>query len=346
MAANDARRLSIAACVGPLEHGREVYGQLAAHAAASVEDPKTAWVLGTTANSIGAYDFSIGWLTAASTAFRKQGRLGDLARVLFGRSCAEIETGDWMGALRSSAESIRFGEETRQTVWVAAATILQSILAARCGHFDTAEAHAGQAERLLRSPGTGFWRALLQDARGITALGAGRGAEAYQQLMRIWTPGDPAFNTGLQFYCLADYIEAAVSCNQESTAVAAVVEVERRSGPMAVPWVRMIVSYSKALLAASDRAEKFFQDALGIDAQTWPFRRGQILLAYGEWLRRQRRNMDARAPLRTARDIFDALGASPWSDRARRELRAAGEASRPPDTAHAGCADATGASNC
>jgi DNA-binding NarL/FixJ family response regulator len=37
----------------------------------------------------------------------------------------------------------------------------------------------------------------------------------------------------------------------------------------------------------------------------------------------------ARAPLRTARDILDALGAVPWSDRARRELRAVGETSRP-----------------
>src|SRR5262249_40874082 len=61
----------------------------------------------------------------------------------------------------------------------------------------------------------------------------------------------------------------------------------------------------------------------------WPFRRGSCLLAYGEWLRRQRRSMDARVPLRLARDIFDALGAAPWSERARRELRAAGEASHP-----------------
>lgn len=327
--ADDARRIAILSFVGPLEHGYEVYGRLAAHATATVEDPKVAWILGTSANAVGAYDFSIGWFTAASTAYREQGRLGDLARVLFGRCCAEIETGDWLGALRSSAESIRFGEETRQTVWVAAATILQAMLAARCGHFDTAEAHAAQAERLLRSPGTGFWRAILQDARGITALGAGRGAEAYEHLVRIWTPGDPAFNTGVQFYCLADFVEAAVSCSQESAAAAAVDDIGRRSGPMAVPWVRMILSYSKALLAASDQAEKYFLDALGTDVQGWPFRRGRSLLASGEWLRRQRRIMDARAPLRTARDIFDALGASPWSDRARGELRAAGEASRP-----------------
>jgi DNA-binding NarL/FixJ family response regulator len=37
---------------------------------------------------------------------------------------------------------------------------------------------------------------------------------------------------------------------------------------------------------------------------------------------------ESRAPLRAARESFDALGVIPWSDRARRELRASGEASR------------------
>lgn len=326
----DARLIAIASYVEPLAHGCEVNMQLAAHAVAGVADPVMAWILGLAANTVGAYEFAITWLTEASTTFREQGRLGDLARALFSRSCAEIETGDWTGALRSSAESARFGEETRQMVWVAAAMIVQAILAGRRGHFGAAEALAGQAERLLVSPGTNFWRALLQGARGIAALGAGRPAEAYEHLQRISTPGDPAFNTSMQFYCLADYVEAALSCGQEAAAVAAIEDVERRSGPAAVPWVGMILSYSKALLASPDRAENFFQDALGTDVKTWPFRHGCCLLAYGEWLRRQRRVMEARAPLRTARDIFDALGALPWSDRARRELRAAGEGSRPP----------------
>ena len=69
--------------------------------------------------------------------------------------------------------------------------------------------------------------------------------------------------------------------------------------------------YAKALLASPARAEALFQDGLGTIAQNWPFLRGRLLLAYGEWLRRQRRVMDARAPLRTARDILDAPGAVP-----------------------------------
>src|SRR5262249_12682553 len=75
-------------------------------------------------------------------------------------------------------------------------------------------------------------------------------------------------------------------------------------------------------------AEPLFLRGLGPAAKKWPFLRGRLLLAYGGWLRRQRRPADARAPLREARDIFDALGALPWSDRAREELRASGETSR------------------
>jgi DNA-binding CsgD family transcriptional regulator len=327
--ATDARLIAITGYAGPLEHGHEVYVQLAACAATAAEDPAAAWVLGTVANAIGAYEFSAVFFATASTAFREQGRLGYLGRVLFGRSCAETETGDWNGALKNCAESVRLAEETRQTVWAAAATVVQTMLEARRGQFDTAQARANRVEPLLLSPGTSFWRAMLQQARGIIALGEGRPVEAYEYMLRIWTPGDPSFNRGLQFYCLADYVEAAVSCDQMSAAVAAVEEIERRAGAPAVPWVQMILSYCKALLAPPDRAEKFFQDSLGSELQTWPFRRGCCLLAYGAWLRRQRRIMDARTPLRTARDIFDALGAAPWSERARRELRAAGEASRP-----------------
>ncbi len=328
--ATDARLIAITSYVEPLRNGYEVHQRLAAHAAAGFADPVAAWILGLAANTVGAFDFGVSCLTEASGAFREQGRLGDLARVLFARSFAETETGDWMGALRSSAEAIRFGEETGQAVWIAAATIVQARLAAMRGNFDIAETQAAQAERMVQAPGISFWLAMLQNARGIAALGAGRPAEAYEHLQRVHTPGDPAFNTGLHFFSLADYVEAAQSCGQEAGAAAAIAEVEQRSAPMAAPWVRTMLSFGKALLAPPDRAEAFFQEGLGADAQPWPFLRGRLFLAYGEWLRRQRRMMDARAPLRTARDIFDALGAAPWSDRARRELRAAGETSRPP----------------
>ena len=48
-------------------------------------------------------------------------------------------------------------------------------------------------------------------------------------------------------------------------------------------------------------------------------------LAYGQWLRRQRRVAESRSPLRAAQITFDLIGARSWGDQARSELRAAGE---------------------
>jgi DNA-binding NarL/FixJ family response regulator len=49
---------------------------------------------------------------------------------------------------------------------------------------------------------------------------------------------------------------------------------------------------------------------------------------YGEWLRRERRRVDARAQLRIAYDMLDSMGMDAFADRARRELEATGETTR------------------
>jgi DNA-binding CsgD family transcriptional regulator len=328
LAETDPHLIAIYAYVEPLRRGHYVRSKIQGLFEIGNSDPAIARIFGTTANCIGAFDLSVTFLAESNAALRTQGRLGDLARVLFTQGWAEMEVGDWVGAMREAEESVRFGEETKGALWIAGATILKAKLAGMQGNLEQSEAYAAQAERLLLSIGTGFLGVLLQVARGVSAIGAGQHWQAYEHLRRVFAPADSAFHSGIEFFGLADFVEAAVFCGNVDAAHGVIEEVERISAPTPVPWVETMLHYGRALLAAPEDAERFFLQGLGPAAKKWPFLRGRLLLAYGGWLRRQRRPADARAPLREARDIFDALGASPWSDRAREQLRASGEASR------------------
>ena len=51
-------------------------------------------------------------------------------------------------------------------------------------------------------------------------------------------------------------------------------------------------------------------------------------MLYGEWLRRERRRVDARDQLRTAHELCVAMGLEAFAERAARELLATGETAR------------------
>jgi len=93
-------------------------------------------------------------------------------------------------------------------------------------------------------------------------------------------------------------------------------------------WIQTAMRFARAQLADDAEADMMFQEALTADMTLWPFQRGRLRLAHGAWLRRRRRVSESRSPLRSARDTFDSLGAIQWAERARQELRAAGETSR------------------
>jgi hypothetical protein len=85
---------------------------------------------------------------------------------------------------------------------------------------------------------------------------------------------------------------------------------------------------AKPLLAPDDGAEELYRAALDRDLVSWPCYRTRMLLAYGRWVRRQRRAAESRAPLRAATASADALAFDGLAESARQELRASGEASR------------------
>jgi DNA-binding CsgD family transcriptional regulator len=90
-----------------------------------------------------------------------------------------------------------------------------------------------------------------------------------------------------------------------------------------------IEACSRALLSEGEVAERHYGEA--IDRLSHSRRRPELArahLLYGEWLRRQRRRRNARDQLRTAYEMFDAMGMEAFAGRARAELRPTGERAR------------------
>ena len=94
------------------------------------------------------------------------------------------------------------------------------------------------------------------------------------------------------------------------------------------PGLSITARHARLMLSPDGHAEAEFSSALAADLSAWPLARARLLLAHGAWLRRRRRPVAAREPLRAAREAFDALGITGWSARARAELEATGEASQ------------------
>jgi DNA-binding CsgD family transcriptional regulator len=83
---------------------------------------------------------------------------------------------------------------------------------------------------------------------------------------------------------------------------------------------------SRALLSEGHDAEERYAQAVERLGRT-PLRPelARAHLLYGEWLNREGRRGDARRQLRVAYDLFAAMGADAFTDRARRELLTTGE---------------------
>ena len=90
-------------------------------------------------------------------------------------------------------------------------------------------------------------------------------------------------------------------------------------------WAAAAAARCRALLAPDEDFRGAFEVALALhDDLPMPFERARTLLALGERLRRAKQRAEAREPLTAALDAFERLGARPWAERARTELRATG----------------------
>jgi DNA-binding NarL/FixJ family response regulator len=93
-----------------------------------------------------------------------------------------------------------------------------------------------------------------------------------------------------------------------------------------------VAARCRGLVADEGDFEQHFVDALALHPDGEDvLGRARTQLCFGERLRRARRRVEAREQLRSALETFERLGAAPWAERARAELRASGETARKRD---------------
>ncbi|MBF6468347.1 AAA family ATPase [Nocardia beijingensis] len=329
---DDPRLVAVSAYVAPFERGDRVLGHLRALASDTGRDPEVDRFLGSAALQVGAFDLAAHFSAAAAPGFRVEGQLGLLPRALTVQAWSLTRLGDLAAAAPVAAEAAAFARETGQPFMYGLATAVQAEIAALRGDYPRTAALVGEAERIGLACGARPVLATVQLARGLAALGEGRYEDAFADLRRMHDPRDPSHSPALRAYFLAELADAAIRAGQPDALRELLRGLEQAAAATPSPALHIGWRYAHALLS-TDAAETHFTGALAADLTAWPAERGRLHLSYGEWLRRRRRVVESRTHLRTAREIFDAIGFTAWSERARLELRSAGESSpnRDPD---------------
>jgi len=256
---------------------------------------------------------------------RDQVALGALPGLLFVLARDDATTHRFADAAASYDEGIRLAREIGQTTELAMNLAGHAWLAAHQGREEcqqlAAEALSICTEREIHL--VTVWSLF---ALGDYELGRGDPAAALPQYERLV---DVLASNGLKDPDLSPvpelveaYLRLGRSGDAESVAREYVVQAQAKGQPWSL-------ARAARVRGVVDESEEEFEKALGWHAETLDvFERARTQLAYGAWLRRARRRVDARAQLRLAVEAFDELGATGWADQAATELKATGETAR------------------
>ncbi len=265
------------------------------------------------------------FLSRAETKLRQHGRLGLLSQVLNMQVLDNLELGDWDRAVSCAEEAKRLAHETGQPLFDTGSLSLHAMIVALRGDNEQAQSMASEVERAAGSRRLNSLLCCVQLIRGFGLISAGQHTEAYEALCRVFDPADPSFHLADRYHCVMFLAEAAVHAGRVREAREVIAGLEAEAATTPAPTLHRQLSYARPVLADDGEAEDLFTEALRADLIRWPWLRARLELAYGRWLRRQRRVTQARLPLRSAQITFDLIGARSWAEQARSELRAAGE---------------------
>src|ERR1700733_6392658 len=257
---------------------------------------------------------------------RDSGALTLLAVALgFRCTMAEVPAGRFTAAETCLAEARAIAAATGNPGTSGEAGVDEiALLAWRGREAETRQAAAAIAREAADS-GRGGDDIFARYALSILDLGLGNYRGAMSCALTVVTDDAPFIAT----HALPELVEAAARCGEREQAVTALGRLTERAQASETPLALGLLARSRALLAGDADAEQLYVAAIGHLRQCLAAPQlARAHLVYGEWLRRQRRRRDARTQLRTAHNILADMGADAFAERARMELRAAGEQPR------------------
>ena len=127
-------------------------------------------------------------------------------------------------------------------------------------------------------------------------------------------------------FLVPELAEAASRTGDTALLESALEWLSGRTRVVSSEWLLGIEARVGALLSEGEAAERLYRDSIGhLSGNRVRLDLARTHLLYGEWLRRERRRLDAREQLRTALEMFTSMGTDAFAARAERELLATGE---------------------
>ena len=252
---------------------------------------------------------------------REAGDLSMLPIALAERFSVQLFIGDLMAAEGLVAEAEAVAEATGSRLAPQSA-----LLAGLRGDEAKAIALIEAARREVVQRGEGLWLLHTEWASAVLFNSLGRYDEAFTAAEKaVAHPHELGVSTWVQ----PEFIEAAVRSGRAEHAAGPMRRLREISSAAGTNWALGVEARSRALLSDGDVAEGLYREAIALLSRTRVrTAHARAHLVYGEWLRRERRRVDARKHLRIAHDMYVEIGMKGFAERARRERLATGETVR------------------